>query len=63
MKSLSIKTVDGNRFDFLDKEGRFDNLEQELEENSFLCFPVDCGQKLFNIDRIVSVSVKEVING
>ena len=63
MKTLSIKTVDGNRFDFLDKEGRFDNLEQELEENSFLCFPVDGGQKLFNIDRIVSISVKEVING
>ena len=63
MKSLSIKTVDGNRFDYLDKEGRFDNLEQEMEENSFLCFPVDGGHKLFNIDRIVSISVKEVING
>ena len=63
MKTLSIKTVDGNRFDYEDRDGRFENLENELECNSFLCFPVDGGHKLFNIDRIVSISVKEVNNG
>ena len=63
MKKVSIKTVDGSRFDYEDRDGRFDNLEEELECNSFLIFPVEGGRKFFNIYQIVSISEKEVDNG
>ena len=60
MTKISIKTVDGSRFDYLDKDGTFDNLGRELETNSFIVFPVDGGRKFINIDRIVSITETEV---
>ena len=63
MLKISIKTVDGGRFDYTDHYGQFlsiGELFQIWESGCFLGFPVDGGTKYFNRDTIVSITAKEI---
>ena len=67
MKKISIKTVDGGRFDYTDKDNLIPsiyNLMNGLPHgNFFYGFPVENGIKFFNIQNIVSITEKEVDDG
>ena len=64
MKKISVKCVDGSRFDYLDKDDKipslYNLLNSGLQENFFYGFPVDNGIKFFNTSNIVSITEKEV---
>ena len=63
MLKISIKTVDGGRFDYTDHADLIPSigkLFQKWESGCFLGFPVDGGTKYFNRDTIVSITAKEI---
>lgn len=63
MKTYSIKTVDGSRFDYVDVDNLIisvENLVAHLAENCFMGFPVENGNKYFNLRNIVSITEREV---
>lgn len=67
MKKISIKTVDGSRFDYVDKDNKIPNLYNLLNSgisgNFFYGFLVENGIKFFNTANIVSITEKEVDDG
>ena len=63
MKKISIKTVDGSRFDYIDKDNLMPSAMTLLNGspvNAFYGFPVDGGYKFFNQRNIVSVTETEI---
>ena len=65
MKMISIKTVDGSRFDIEIDPNLQKTVEDMIQEAgdryvSFFKFPVDGGNKYFNIQNIVSITEKEI---
>ena len=62
MKKISIKTVDGSRFDLPNTENREIDFEG-ICEGRLLRVPVEGGCKYFVIDNIVSITEKEVDDG
>ena len=60
MKKISIKTVDGNRFDFT-----HDGPDQpyKIENNHWIVVKLDGVTRWFLIDNIVSITEKEVDDG
>ena len=61
-KKISIKCVDGSRFDYTDKCGMIeDDLDfmDDCAKLLFIGFPVEGGFKYFNRDNVVSITVKE----
>ena len=66
MRKISIKTVDGGRFDYVDAEGKYKGIEEEINQttsinpNFFIGFPVEGGTKFFNMVNVVSITEKEV---
>lgn len=65
MKEISIKTVDGSRFDTTSDGVTQKTAEEMILEAAksgahFLQFFVDGGNKYFNIQNIVSITEKEI---
>lgn len=63
MKKISIKTVDGSRFDYIDKDNLIKDVRTVLKGwpvNSFLGFPIDGGLKYFNKDNVVTITETEI---
>lgn len=63
MKKISIKTVDGSRFDYIDKDNLIQDAMTLLNKwpvNAFYGFPVEGGYKFFNQRNIVSVTETEI---
>lgn len=59
MKKYSIKTTDGNRFDFKSDEDIFNPIEAVQNNARFITFTIDDVTRTFNVDQIVSISEKE----
>ena len=63
MRKISIKTVDGGRFDYEDKQGLIPDVRALLNSwpyGAFYGFPTSDGVKYFNKDNIVSITEKEI---
>ena len=64
-KKISVKCVDGSRFDFVDKDGKVKDPDEFIfacAKSQFSVFPVEGGFKYFNRDNVVSITVKEADN-
>ena len=62
-KQYKIKTVDGSRFEFIDKDNIVLSLDHYLEAhavNAFVGFPIDNGIKYFNLHNVVSITEQTV---
>ena len=63
-KKISIKTVDGERFDTTQAED-IKSIMEMIEEvnpqnvNGFFCFDTSTGKKLIKVSNIVSITVKD----
>ena len=64
MKKINIKTVDGSRFEYYDKNSVIDSVEDyiggDYAANTFVGFPVDRGTKYFNMRNVVSITEIDV---
>ena len=63
MRKISIKTVDGSRFDYEDKDELIPDVKALLNSwpiGAFYGFPIEGGYKYFNKDNIVSITEKEI---
>ena len=61
-KKISVKCVDGSRFDYVDNECLIKEANEFVgswREGCFFGFPVEGGFKYFNRDNVVSITVKE----
>ena len=64
-KKISVKCVDGSRFDYVDETNLISDENNFLNECvllQFIGFPVEGGFKYFNRDNVVSITVKEADN-
>lgn len=63
MRKISIKTVDGERFDYTDsKIFDYATILNDWTSSGFISCPIEDGYKYINKDNIVSITVREIDN-